>query len=194
MNESPQMHNRISPENHRKSSAHIRTSIRGKGEKLTKAETQLLQERFLSAFSETANVRSACKEIGIDRSTVRNWDEHDEAFALRYKDAKEEADDLVREELRLRAMEGYDKPLVSWGKLVYYGDGKVATEKVKSDILLSLLAKARLPEFREKQSIDSVQIDNINMLTIDTRTLSPDQLIALKSLAGNMKQEEGGQQ
>jgi len=53
-----------------------------------------------------------------------------------------------------------------------------------------LLAKSKIPEFREKQSVDSVQIDNINMLTIDTRALSPDQLTSLKSLAANMKQEE----
>lgn len=189
MIDSPLKQNRIVPENPQKPSTHLRTSNRGRGEKLTKSEAQLLQERFLVAFSESANVRVACKEVGIDRSTVRWWEEKDEKFAIRYKEAKEDADDLVREELRRRAMEGYDKPLVSWGKLVYDEKGEVATEKVYSDNLLSLLAKARLPEFREKQSIDTVQIDNINMLTIDTRSLSPDQLIALKSLASNMKQE-----
>ena len=194
MIDSPQMHNRIAPENHHKSSSkYVRTSTRGKGQKLTKEETHLLQERFLSAFAETANVRSACKEIGIDRRTVHNWDANDEDFALRYKYAREEADDLVREEIRRRAMDGYDKPLVSWGKVVTDAKGNIVTEKVYSDNLLSLLARARLPEFREKQAIDSIQVDNINVLTIDTRTLSPDQLIALKSLAGNMKQEEGDQ-
>lgn len=172
------------------SNTHIRTSPRGQGQRLTKDERQLLQEKFLKSFSMTANVRAACMATGIDRSTIRKWEEVDEAFAIRYKEAKEDADDLVRAELQRRALHGYEKPMVSWGKVVTDKDGKVVTEKVYSDNLLALLARARLPEFREKQSIDSIQVDNINVLTIDTRSLSPDQLIALKSLAANMKQED----
>lgn len=190
MIDSPLKQNRIVPETRKPSPKHVRTSPRGQGQKLTKEETIEIQEKFLEAFSVTANVRSACMQVGVDRSTIRSWEDKDEAFAVRYKDAKDDANDLVREELHRRAMEGYDKPLVSWGKLVYDEEGKVATEKVYSDNLLSLLARARLPEFREKQSIDSIQVDNINVLTIDTRSLSPDQLIALKSLASNMKQED----
>ncbi len=178
---------------HKPSPLHIRTSIRGRGEKLTKTERQLLQEKFLKSFSMTANVRAACMATGVDRSTIRQWEEVDEAFAIRYKEAKEDADDLVRAELQRRALHGYEKPMVSWGKVVTDENGKVVTEKVYSDNLLALLAKARLPEFREKQSVGDIQVDNINVLTIDTRSLSPDQLIALKSLAGNMKQEEDQQ-
>lgn len=190
MIESSSSQNRIVSENPRKSSPHVRTSIRGKGEKLTRAETQLLQEKFLKTFSETANVRSACIDAGIDRSTIRKWEEHDEHFSFRYKLAKDEADDLVRAEIRRRAVEGYERPRVSCGKLVYDDEGNLVTETVYSDNLLALLARARLPEFRESPSADTVQIENVNVLTIDTRSLSPDQLISLRSLAANMKREE----
>lgn len=145
----------------RKSSSHMRTSIRRPGHRLTKQQTQELQEKFLKSFSMTANVRAACMQAGIDRATVRKWEEHDETFGFRYKEAKADANDLIRAELHRRAIQGYDKPVISVGKIVYDKDGKVLTEKIYSDNLLGLLAKARLPEFRDKQS-DTVIVSNGN--------------------------------
>jgi hypothetical protein len=184
------------PENHHKSSPqHVRTSTRGKGQKLTRAESQILQEKFLRSFSMTANVRAACMQAGIDRSTVRKWEEHDETFSFRYKEAKEDANDLIRAELQRRAIQGYEKPVISVGKIVYDKDGKVLTEKVYSDSLLGLLAKARLPEFRDKQTIDlnatvNGRIDSTNLISIDTRSLTSDQLAKLKALAMEMKGDQ----
>ena len=99
-------------------------------------------------------VRAACLKAKVSRNTVYQWAEHDEAFSIEYKQAELDANDMVRAELFRRAVQGYDKPLVSVGKVVYDKDGKPMTERVYSDSLLSLLAKARLPEFKEKQTID----------------------------------------
>jgi hypothetical protein len=140
------------PEIHK--STHIRTSIRGRGKRLTKEQTQELQDKFLKSFSMTANIRAACMSAGIDRSTVYNWQEHDTNFSLRFNIAEQEANDVIRAELFRRAVQGYEKPVVSMGKAVYDKDGKPLTERVYSDSLLSLLAKARMPEFKDKQRIE----------------------------------------
>lgn len=183
------------PEKPRKSPPHVRTSSRDRGQHLTRAEAQDIQERFLKSFSMTANVRAACMSVGVDRSTIRKWEENDETFGFRYKEAKEDANDIIRAELQRRAIQGYDKPVVSVGKIVYDASGKIVTERVYSDSLLSLLSKARLPEFRDKQTIDlnaniNSEINSTNLISIDTRSLSSDQLAKLKALAMDMK---GGQ-
>lgn len=135
---------------------------RRQGQSMTEAEREATKDVFLQAFSMTANVRAACLKAGIDRSTVYHWQEHDEEFGFKFRQASEDANDLIRGELFRRAVQGYEKPAVSQGKVVYVEetlpDGKKVykplMERVYSDNLLSLLAKARMPEFRDKQSID----------------------------------------
>lgn len=124
------------------------------GQRLTAEEKRIAQEKFLKSFSMSANVRAACMAAGIDRSTVYKWAEHDEQFSIQYKQAELDANDMIRAELFRRAVQGYEKPVVSMGKVVYGPDGKPMMERVYSDSLLSLLAKARMPEFRDKQTID----------------------------------------
>lgn len=130
------------------------TRKRRQGQHMSKEERAKVQEIFLQAFSMTANVRAACMKAGISRNTVYEWAEHDERFSLRYKQAELDANDLIRGELFRRAVQGYEKPVISIGKVVYDKDGKPLMEKVYSDSLLSLLAKARMPEFRDKQQVD----------------------------------------
>lgn len=166
---------------------HIRTSNRGRGKRLNKEERVRLQDKFLKAFSMTANVRAACMSAGIDRSTFYAWQEHDETFALRYHQAEAEASDVVRAEIWRRGIQGVEKPLVSMGKLVYDEQGKPMTVREYSDALLTLLAKARMPEFREKQQVDAHithngAIDAKNTLAVDLGSLTREQLHAMKTL------------
>lgn len=134
------------------------TRMRRSGQKLTKAERQQVQEKFLKSFAMTANVRAACMAAGISRTTVYEWQEKDETFSLRFKQAELDANDVIRAELFRRAVQGVEKPVVSMGKIVYTTDEKdkpkPLMERVYSDSLLALLAKARMPEFREKQQIE----------------------------------------
>lgn len=132
---------------------HIRTSTRGRGKHLTKEQRAEVQERFLRSFRNTANVRASCMAAGIDRNTIYTWLETDETFSLEYKQAELDANDTIRAELFRRAVQGYEKPVVSMGKQVFV-DGKPLMERVYSDSLLVLLAKARMPEFREKSQVD----------------------------------------
>ena len=130
------------------------TRARRPGKKLTKEERQQTQEKFLKSFAMTANVRAACMAAGISRTTIYEWQEKDETFSLRFKQAELDANDIIRAELFRRAIQGYEKPVTSLGRQVIGEDGKPLMERVYSDNLLSLLAKARMPEFREKQQIE----------------------------------------
>lgn len=175
-------------------SSHIRTSTRRPGQKLTKEETAEKQEIFLHAFSSTANVRAACMKAGIDRSTVRQWEEHDETFNLRYNEAKLDADDLIRAELWRRGTQGYEKPVVGFGKVVYGQDGKPLMERVYSDQLLMFIARARMPEYRDKQHLDvtaniagSTQTD----ISAYLKMLTDEQLAQFKSWLREAETRQG---
>lgn len=136
---------------------------RRKGQRMSADERKVAQEKFLKSFSMTANVRAACMSAGIDRSQIYRWQEHDQDFSMRFKVAEQDANDLIRGELFRRAVQGIEKPVVSMGKVVYGKDGKPLTERAYSDQLLSLLAKSRMPEFRDKQ-----QIEHTGNVTIKT--------------------------
>jgi hypothetical protein len=125
----------------RKPSHHVRTSARSPGNRLTKQQRLETQEKFLKAFSMTANVRAACMTANIDRSTIRQWEEHDETFSFRYNEAKEDANDMIRAEIWTRAMKGKTIDV----------EGRLPLVIEPSDRLLEFMAKARMPEYRDKQ-------------------------------------------
>ena len=159
----------------KKSASHVRTSRRRRGVRLTAKQRLVAQETFLKVFVNSGNVRAACLEAGIDRSTVRQWEEHDEQFSFLYNQAKEDVNDAIRGEIFRRAMFGEEEVVTSMGKPVYeqipllnpdgtpkldkngkpmYRNGKMITQKRKSDILLMFHAKARMLEYREKQAVE----------------------------------------
>lgn len=168
-----------------------RTHKRRQGQRLTATERKETQAIFLQAFSMTANVRAACLKAKVSRNTVYQWAEHDETFSIEYKQAELDANDMVRAELFRRAVQGYDKPLVSVGKVVYDKDGKPMTERVYSDSLLSLLAKARLPEFKDKQHIEHTGKDGAPIEVVNvTKEILKQKLDAMKSSMGVKLDEE----
>lgn len=151
---------------------------------MTPQEKQEAKEKFLKALSNTANVRAACIQAGVDHSTVYRWQEMDEDFGFRFREANKDANWLLFGEAWQRAMKGEEEYVVSGGKLIYGPDGKPLMQRRKSDRMLELLLKARLSEFREKQSIDvnanvtgSVQSD----LSSDLRLLTNEQLAQFKT-------------
>src|SRR5215470_11125506 len=95
------------------------TSVRVKGQRITKGQQKETQEKFLKSFAANGNVRAACMAAGIDRSTIHYWNEHDEQFSMQYNLAKEDVNDTIRAEIFRRAVIGEEEPLVSMGKPVY---------------------------------------------------------------------------
>jgi len=123
---------------------------RRQGQTMTHEERKEAQEAFLKALSNTANIRAACLQAGISRTIVYQWQEHDEDFGPRFKQANEDANWMIFGEAWRRAMQGEKEYVVSLGKLVYGPDGQPLTVQKKSDRLLELMLKARISEFREK--------------------------------------------
>lgn len=172
-------------------SAHIRTSQRRKGQRLSREERERAQDIFLKSFANNANVRAACAAAGIDRSAMYAWLEHDEPFSLRYKQAELDANDAIRAAIFQRGVLGYEKPVVSMGKVVYGQDGKPLMERVYSDAMLALLAKARMPEFREKQQVE--HSGTIATKQSETSDLSEEDLRLVMELAQQLRKQKDEQ-
>jgi Homeodomain-like domain len=108
--------------------------------RLTTARRKTLALDLLSQGHTLAQVKDA---LGINRVTLYRWRQHDPAFAQAYSDAMEAGTDLIEQEARRRAVEGYDRPVFQRGELA-------GLERVYSDMLLALLLRGRRPEvFRE---------------------------------------------
>jgi hypothetical protein len=102
-------------------------------------------EKWLKVFAEFGVIGTACKAVGVDRSTAYNHREQFPDFAEAWDQAREDAADLFEEELRRRAIEGVVKPVYYEGRRV--DDGTI---KTYSDTLLIFRLKALRPEvYRE---------------------------------------------
>jgi hypothetical protein len=120
---------------------------RRQGQRMNAKQRQDAQQAFLASYVQSANILTSCNEIGIDRSLIYYWQEHDEQFMLQFNRADAEANLMIEAEIKRRAIDGWDEPLVSAGK-------RVGTVRKYSDTLLIFLAKARMPKYREKQQLD----------------------------------------
>jgi hypothetical protein len=145
------------------------------------AEREQVKANFLTAYAANGNILLSCKAAGIARSTFYEWQEKDETFSLRWHQAERDFADLVLAEFIQRAKDGYLKPVVSAGKMVYdevpvldqWGnqvvddngrplfERKPLMERVVSDTLLAMAVKKHHPEYREKQQID-MNTTNVN--------------------------------
>ena len=93
------------------------------------------RDLFLRALAKTGNVGLSVEASGVGRSTVYEWRDKDEGFALEWDTALEAASDVLEAEARRRAVEGVSEP-------VYY-QGEVAGHvKRYSDVLLIFLMKS----------------------------------------------------
>ena len=122
-------------------------------------ERAALKEKFFEVFARTCNISAACREIGIDRGLIRYWKEHDTEFLVKFNDANADATDRLLAEAIRRATEGDPEYVVSMGKLVMGPDGRPLTNLKRSDRLLEVLLKARLPEFRDRQTDVNVNVN-----------------------------------
>lgn len=120
---------------------------RRQGQTLKPEQRIKAQATFLAAYEHTANVLRAAEQAEIDRTLVYYWLEHDENFHFAYHIADEAANKHIEAEIRRRAIEGWDEPLISAGK-------RLGTVRKYSDVLLMFYAKKRIPEYRDKQQSD----------------------------------------
>lgn len=116
---------------------------------------------FLNHLKKTGNVSEAARAAGIDRKTAYNWRRGDEIFSDHWKQALEEATDLLEAEARRRALEGYEEPLLYGGRLICDSGGKPVTRKRYSDGLLRMLLRAHRPaSFRDvRATADECEVE-----------------------------------
>jgi hypothetical protein len=153
------------------------------GQRLTTEQKRTAQETFLLNFAVSANLTAACRAAGVERITVYRWQEHDETFSLRYKQAEAEVNDVVRAAIFRRAVEGVNEPLHHNGRIVKDEQGKPVTVKKYSDTLLIFLAKARMPEFRDKQQVEVSGKDGGPIEVNDAHTRLAEKLQRLADIA-----------
>lgn len=129
--------------------------LRAQGEKLRPAERPEVQRLFLDALADSGVVRRALSVAGVSRTTLDRW-KADPAFLALYSEAEQDANDLIRAEIRRRAIDGDETTRVD-------KNGNEFTSVQRSDTLLIFLAKARMPEFRDTTKQDVTVQGNLGM-------------------------------
>lgn len=154
-------------------------------------EVARAQQLFLDSFRLNANITHSCRAAGIVRATFYRWQEHDETFSLRYKDAEHESNELVEGEIFRRAVRGVQRPLHFQGRLVTDDQGQPVTVTDYSDTLLMFMAKKRMPQYRDRQQVamevtgkdgGPIATQHEQTLSLDLRALSVEQLEALRQV------------
>lgn len=109
----------------------------GRYPKGTKTPTPV-QRAFLDAYAQMGNITAAAKAAGVDPCNHRkNWVK-DPVYLELFREADEQATEILEAEAIRRASRGTDKPIFHKGK-------QVGSVREYSDPLLMFLLKARRP-------------------------------------------------
>jgi hypothetical protein len=107
--------------------------------------TAARQQQFLDHLAETGNVIRSVRLVGTSPARIYALRRDDPAFRQAWEAAEEIAADRLEQEAWRRAVEGFDEPLVSGGRLVKDEDGTPLMLRRYSDTLLITLLKAHRP-------------------------------------------------
>ena len=105
------------------------------------------QEVFLRNYRETGLFNVSARAAAVCPETVRDRRRKDKGFDKQIEEALQDYREIVEQEVRTRAVDGWDEP-------VYYKGDVVGHINKKSDRMLELHVKRHIPEYRERQSMD----------------------------------------
>lgn len=111
------------------------------------------QVAFLKEFARCGVVSRACKNIGINNTTERQWRNNsaDIWYAAQFKDALQAYRDLIEQEVHNRAIVGEQVPIIGKRPTAFGMEDQIIGYKtVKSDLLLMFHGKRHIPEYRDK--------------------------------------------
>lgn len=108
----------------------------------------IVKNLFLDSVSRTGLVAKSARLIGTNSRRIKTECELDKEFAEDFQEALVEYAESCQEELHRRAIDGVEED-------VYFQGVKCGTKINYSDSLLTMLVKAKSPEFREKLSVDT---------------------------------------
>jgi transposase-like protein len=110
------------------------------------------KEIVLAMLANGATYAAAAAAVGAHRRTIMKWPEHDEEFAMRWRDAIEEGIDRLEDEAIRRARDGVKRPVFYMGQVV----GHV---QEYSDSLLKFLLEAKRPAVYRARNINVMPPD-----------------------------------
>lgn len=124
-------------------------STKQTGRNFTEEGRAEAKKLFLEGYAATGTIRGGCNAAQVNRDTYRYWFTHDKEFAARLEHAKEEYNDILREEIHRRGVDGVPRT-----RRIYFKGMLVDEwEDIEySDAMLKMQAQARMPEYREKRN------------------------------------------
>lgn len=103
---------------------------------------------FLAAYAKTGIISAAALAAGVERHTPRQWVKNDPEFRRAFKDARNDAADMLEAEALRRATRGVERG-------VWHAGREVGKEREYSDTLLIFLLKGSRPKkFRDNYRIE----------------------------------------
>jgi hypothetical protein len=107
--------------------------------------TAMLKEVFITAYAQCGQIQRSCDAVGITWKSYMRERQRDPEFAERCDEAERRYADALIVELRRRAVDGWEEPVVGGrnrDEIVAY------VKKYDSNLLLAELRK-RVPEYKE---------------------------------------------
>ena len=130
-----------------------RKAARAEGFKSIPGSTKGQRERFLMVLSDSANISRAARAAGITRTKAYRWRKAVASFRDAWEDALNEALDNYEEALRIRALNGVERPH-------FHGGAITGHYTTYSDTLALNILKARRPAKTVNAEPDTPQSDD----------------------------------
>lgn len=131
------------------------------------------QSNFLAAYAVCGVISEAADRAGVARGRHYAWLQEDPTYKDRFQSAHQEACEAIETEIRRRAVEGYEEPVVYQGSFTYEPqrnkDGSIKYDRLGnpiqqtkplsvrkfSDNLLMFRAKAMMPDkYRDNAKVE----------------------------------------
>jgi hypothetical protein len=106
------------------------------------------RKAVLTAIEDGKSIAAACRAARIGRTSLHEWRHDEPEFDAEFEEAVEIGNDAIRDEVQRRAFEG-------------------------SDTMLIFLAKARCPEFRDRQAVEHTGKDGAPITVVYKRDSEP---------------------
>jgi len=129
--------------------------------------TPMVITAFLGAVAGCGNITQACEELRLNRGTIYQMRQEDEAFRVALNEALTTGYDAWEDAAAKRAFVGYEKPVFQQGMQV----GEVLEF---SDTLAALLLKGSKPEKYKERSSSEVTVSG--RLSVQLEKLSDEEL------------------
>jgi hypothetical protein len=134
--------------------------------KISEYRKKKLKKLFIDVYRTHGVLGRAALTIGVSRQLVHEWRKEDPAFEQAVIEAYEDAVDEAEVELRKRAIDGVEEPLLYKGQPIYKRDPEtseiicdangqpiVLTVPRRSDRLLEVYTRTHRPQYKDKSEV-----------------------------------------